>query len=205
MIVLIVGSDTARPQARASAASAYATREQLRPNDLSGAALVERAGADTLFEDTNAYFIDASAAGTPDDVFEKETLKALSESKHLFIIEIESGADMARAVEKVGGKVVKVKAPPKEKTFEVFSLATALGKKDKKALWLLYREALDGGVEPEALIGILAWKARQMLGIKGVKDTAARKLSRDLVCLYHDSRRGAGELELLLERFILTM
>jgi len=31
------------------------------------------------------------------------------------------------------------------------------------------------------------------------------KLSRDLVCLYHDSHRGAGELELLLERFALRL
>jgi len=31
------------------------------------------------------------------------------------------------------------------------------------------------------------------------------KLSRELVQLYHDSHRGAGDLELLLERFALKL
>ena len=52
------------------------------------------------------------------------------------------------------------------------------------------------GEKPEAVAGLMAWKARQ---IKNVK------LSRELVALYHDSHRGAGELELLLERFALKL
>ena len=33
----------------------------------------------------------------------------------------------------------------------------------------------------------------------------ARKLSNDIVAVYHESRRGGGDMELLLEQFILTL
>ena len=59
---------------------------------------------------------------------------------------------------------------------------------------------------PEQIAGILAWKARAMLAISRMP--AERKklhaLSRDIVCMYHDSHRGAGDLSLLLERFALA-
>jgi len=63
-------------------------------------------------------------------------------------------------------------------------------------LWLALTAALRAGERGEALAGLLAWKARAM------KDA---KLSRELMCLYHDSHRGVGELELLLERFVLKL
>jgi len=44
--------------------------------------------------------------------------------------------------------------------------------------------------------GLLCWKARAMKDVK---------LSRELVKLYHDSHRGVGDLELLLERFALKL
>lgn len=57
-------------------------------------------------------------------------------------------------------------------------------------------EAWRNGEKPEAVAGLLAWKARQM------KDA---ELSRELTFMYHDSHRGAGELALLLERFALKL
>ena len=68
--------------------------------------------------------------------------------------------------------------------------------KDKKKLWLGLMQSFRAGEKAEAVAGLMAWKARQM------RDA---KLSRELVALYHDSHRGAGDLELLLERFALKL
>ncbi len=69
-------------------------------------------------------------------------------------------------------------------------------KRDKKKLWLGLMASFAAGEKAEAVGGLLAWKARQM------KDA---QLSRQLTFLYHDSHRGAGDLELLLERFALKL
>jgi hypothetical protein len=57
-------------------------------------------------------------------------------------------------------------------------------------------QALRAGEKPEAIAALLAWKARAI-------GNAA--LSRELTYMYHDSHRGAGDLELLLERFALKL
>ncbi|KKW35436.1 MAG: hypothetical protein UY83_C0008G0024 [Candidatus Adlerbacteria bacterium GW2011_GWA1_54_10] len=84
----------------------------------------------------------------------------------------------------------------KEYKFDPFNLSAALAARDKKGLWLGLYQALRAGEKPEAVAGLLAWKARSI---------GDKKLSRELTFLYHDSHRGAGDLELLLERFALKL
>ena len=100
------------------------------------------------------------------------------------------------ALTKVGAKIEIQKAEKKAFSFDQYGVAAALGSKDKKKLWLCLMQSFRAGEKPEAVAGLMAWKARQLKDIK---------LSRDLVCLYHDSHRGAGDLELLLERFALKL
>ena len=80
--------------------------------------------------------------------------------------------------------------------FDNFGVAGALGRKDKKSLWLGLTASFRAGEKAEAVAGLLCWKARAMKDVK---------LSRELVQLYHDSHRGMGDLELLLERFALKL
>jgi hypothetical protein len=96
----------------------------------------------------------------------------------------------------VGVKPEVVKAEKKEFKFDRFGVTSALGARDKKKLWLGLMQALRAGEKPEALAGLLAWKARQMQDAN---------LSRELTFMYHDSHRGAGDLALLLERFALKL
>ena len=120
------------------------------------------------------------------------------ESPHTFVFEEEKllKAPLTR-LQKAGAKIEVVeKVAIKKKGFDPFGLTAALGARDRKKLWLGVVFALRAGEKPEALAGLLAWKARQ---IKNVQ------LSRELVVLYHDSHRGAGELALLLERFALLL
>ena len=204
MLTFIVGKDTERASARARVLAKYPLREVLRSEELSASSLSAKAEEQTLFGDTRAYIAD----GEVTESFAKELLEIapqLLASPHLFLFETEATAPLVKILEKTKGEVTKVKAPPKEKTFDVFSLANAFAKKDKKKLWMLFQEALIDGVQPEALVGILAWKARSALSHSGAKDTEAIAQSSALVRMYHDAHRGEGDLSLLLERFILSL
>ncbi|MBX9792940.1 MAG: hypothetical protein K2Y02_01435 [Burkholderiaceae bacterium] len=204
MLKIIIGPDSARVAARAEALAKYPLREVLRADEVSIEALSLKASESTLFGDTRAYIADGEIA----ESFVQELLfvaPQLIESPHLFVFETEGTAALNKALEKTKGEIIKVKALPKEKTFDVFSLANAYAKRDRKKLWLLLREAEENNTPAEALVGILAWKARTELAGSGAKDPTAVARSSALVCMYHDAHRGEGDLSLLLERFVLNL
>lgn len=204
MLKFIVGKDTERAVARGRELEGFVLRETLKGDELSISSLKSKAGEETLFGDTRAYIAD----GEIDERFAKELTTisgALLSSSHLFVFEAEGDASLIKLLEKTKGKVVKVKAPPKATSFDVFSLAGAYASKDKKKLWLLLQEAYEAGVPTEAIVGILSWKARSILALKGPRDKKAVADSSLLVRMYHDAHRGEGDLSLLLERFVLSL
>lgn len=125
-------------------------------------------------------------------------IPAMQESPNIFILsEGKLNAELKRAVEKSAEKIVECelkKEEPKE-SFNVFALADAVAKKDTVRAWMLYRKAVESGSEPEQTIGMLFWKA---------KTIGDRKLAKELVTLYHDGHRGLVDLELGIERLILS-
>lgn len=126
-----------------------------------------------------------------------ELVPELKKSPHTFIFEEEKLLKKPTdALTKAGAKIETIKQEKKEWRFDQYGVADALGKRDKKKLWLGLMASFAAGEKAEAVGGLLAWKARQM------KDP---NLSRELTFLYHDSHRGAGDLELLLERFALKL
>ncbi len=107
-----------------------------------------------------------------------------------------------------------------------FALLDALQAGDRKGMWVTYRSLLASGSEPEELHGTLAWGLRGMVLAGKVKtaDEAGMKeypfkkaqvatarlgqakveeLSQSLVDIYHSARAGKGQLEDLLEVFLL--
>jgi DNA polymerase III delta subunit len=129
-----------------------------------------------------------------------ELAGGLSESPHVFVFEEEKLLKHETDVlTKAGAKIEKAEKVldgESKKGFDPYGLTSALAAKDRKKLWLGLTAALRDGDKPEAIAGLLSWKARQMKNVK---------LSRELLVLYHDSHRGAGDLELLLEKFALTL
>jgi len=126
-----------------------------------------------------------------------EIAKELKDSPHIFIFEEEKLLKKETdALTKASAKIETIKVEKKEWKFDQYGVASALGAHDKKKLWLGLMQAFRAGEKAEAVAGLLAWKARQM------KDPV---LSRELTFMYHDSHRGAGDLELLLERFALKL
>jgi hypothetical protein len=152
----------------------------------------------SLLGDTKKYLLRGALAGERGEEILK-LIKTFASSPHTFIFQEEKLLKGPTTIlEKAGATIEtqKIKVEKKERGFDPFGLTAALAAHDRKRLWLGLILALRAGEKPEAIGGLLAWKARQM------KDA---KLSRTLVTLYHDSHRGAGDLELLLERFILLI
>lgn len=149
-----------------------------------------------MFGGTNTYVLVGAVNSDRGEEF-LDLAEAFVDSPHTFIFEEEKLLKKETDVlTKAGAKIEVAKAEKKEWKFDQYGVAAALGSKDKKALWLGLMQSFRAGEKAEAVAGLLAWKARQM------KDA---KLSRELVKLYHDSHRGAGDLELLLERFALKL
>lgn len=202
MLTLILGTDSARPKERIAALKGRGASETL-PAGIAPDEVLSLAQSESLFGESRTYvgvglLEDKERADAFETIF-----SALASSAHLFLFEEESGAAIAKAVEKANGVVIKAKAETKKEPSDPFALANALGKRDRKNLWLLYRKAIDDGASPEQLVGMLAWKARSMIAKESTEE--AKKLSRDIIGVYHESRRGGGDMELLLERLILTL
>lgn len=170
--------------------------EELKWENISADELASLASTQVLFGGTRVFVFVGALLGARGEEF-LDMAYAFAESEHEFIFEEEKLLKRETdIVTKAGGKVEKIESVKKERGFDQFGVTAALGNRDKKKLWLGLMSAFEAGEKPEAVAGLLAWKARQM------KDAG---LSRALICLYHDSHRGAGDLELLLERFALKL
>lgn len=166
--------------------------EELKWEHLKEDELTSIAATQALFGGNKTYVLTGALVPLTD------MLEVLHESPHTFIFEEEKVLKAERTkLEKLGAKIEEAKKEKKEEwKFDQFGLAGALQKRDRKKMWLSLMAAYKAGEKAEAVAGLLAWKARAM------KDVG---LSRTLTFMYHDSHRGAGDLELLLERFALKL
>ena len=112
--------------------------------------------------------------------------------------------------------------------FNVFALTDALGERDRKKLWTLYQRAKYAEVSPEEIHGILFWQVKSMLLAKNAKNAEeaglkpypfkksvgflkhytggeVEHLSRKLLSVSHDARRGLHDFDIALERFVLNI
>lgn len=87
------------------------------------------------------------------------------------------------------------------------ALVNALGARDGAGLWKEIQKAYRQGDAPEAVHGLLHWKARDMMqkGGRAWSREEARALSRDLIELLSDSRGRSLPLKESLERFALSL
>ena len=221
MLHVIVGGDAVTRAEKRRSLSAIPFEELTAAVSIEEIAAV--AWASTLMGDTHAYFMRSAFSGSAaDEEGEGKNKEAAEElrdglleiadglglSPHLFVFEEEKlGVKILEQLKKAGAKIELLEKAEKKEAFNVFALSDALGKRDRKQTWLLLTRALRQGTAPENIAGILAWKARTMLAAARSADDRIRlgALSRDLVSMYHDSHRGAGDLSLLLERFALTL
>ena len=198
MLQIIVGKAKRTPEA-----------QELRWEALPIEELASLAVSQTMFGGTETYLLIGALNSDRQDEF-LAFAKELAESPNLFIFEEEKLLKgPTTALEKAGAQIViekKVVSSTKERGFDPFGLTFAFATRDKKKLWLGLMQAFKAGEKAEAVAGLLTWKVRQELEkATGQKREQLINLSRQLVYMYHDSHRGAGDLELLLERFALRL
>lgn len=134
-------------------------------------------------------------------------LELMSESREQFFM-LEGALDAAtrKQVEKCADKSEKFDAPKKEKDNSIFTLANALQRGDKKALWVGLMREYSKGSAPEAVHGLLFWGAKR--GLMSAHSALDAKRYQMLVAalaeLPHEARRGGEDLEYALERWALS-
>lgn len=191
-------------------------------------ALADAAGATSLFGGEELYIIDtpSNKAEFQEEVY--TNLDALAESPNTFVV-IE-GALLAadkKNYTKYAESIEEFKGE-KEERFNVFGLAELLSKKDKRNLWMLLCDAKAAGIPTEEIIGILWWQLKALrLALKtnsaseaGMKDFPYNKskralgnfkdgeleyLSHSLIALRHDGHLGKRDIDLALEKWVLTL
>lgn len=206
---------------------------RLTTENFSEEKLEELLGSGGLFQ--NAYIVvldnlfqDEKAA---DAILVK--LSEIEESQNIFIV-LETNLTKAilTKLEKKSAKTqtfaLSTKLEKKKPEFSVFTLSDALGARDKKKLWTLFIGAKQAGVSSEEIHPILLWQIKAMLGAVGGSSaleaglnpfvyTKAKSfsknfrkdelgtLSRSLIDMYHEVRRGLIDFDIALERWILSL
>ena len=98
----------------------------------------------------------------------------------------------------------KSKAPTRK--FNSFTLANSLEARNKKDLWLRFREAMKENIPLEELSGILFWKAKDMLLKKNYRKYSEKELENLAVGISYllpEARANGDDSEIALEKFIL--
>jgi DNA polymerase III delta subunit len=169
-----------------------------------------------------------------DDKEIKETIvdraKEMKESENVFLI-LDGDVDKKTLdkISKYADKVQEFNGDTKKvEKFNTFSLADSFGRRDKKNLWIGYLQAIDLGISPEEISGVLFWQIKSIMLVmktKNVKESGlspfvytkangfARNFTLDEISEYaHDLveatqavRQGEGEMEVLLERIVLKI
>ncbi len=162
--------------------------------------------------------------------FVLDRIDATKDSEHVFLIlETKVDAVTLKKMEKVATKVQEfAKSEQKIEKFNIFSISDSLVRKDKKKLWVTYIDLLGRGAVAEEIHGVLFWQVKNMLlasradsqkdtglspfvyknALTGTRNFTApelEKFSSQLVDMTHRVRTGDGELEVMLEKWILTM
>ena len=157
-----------------------------------------------------------------------ERLKSLADSEQIFL-SLEGKVDVP-TLKKINSYAKQVqefvKTEHKEQEVNIFSITEGLVQKDKKHLWISYVNLLRRGTGLEEIHGILFWQVKNMIlanraesfldtglssfayssalkGTRNYKNEELLDMSSKLVEMTHKVRQGEGELEVMLEKWIL--
>lgn len=216
MIYFFGGSDAAKARAKAFAWVAAARKKapdapylRVSAEDVTPHTLQEVTGTQGLFFSKTLALLDDPFSLKDAGELVIESLSALAASENpIAIVAPKLIAARQKKIEAKAEKVFIINAKEKaEGRGFNGALVNALGAKDGAALWQEIIKAYRLGDAPEAVHGLLHWKARDMMqkgNAKWGKD-GARTLSVELIELLSDARSGELPLKESLERFALTI
>lgn len=139
-------------------------------------------------------------------VLEKLDLMGKSDNSFVFL-EGKLNKPILDAFKKARAEINAFEAPKEEtEKFNNFLLANALEDRDKLNLWIYFRQAIENGTEMEPLIGILFWKAKDMILKKNFRkfsETELKNFSAKLSYLLPEARKEGKDAESVFEQFLL--
>ena len=94
----------------------------------------------------------------------------------------------------------------KKEKYDNFLLAYDFEKRDKLNLWIHFRQAIDKGVGMEELVGVLFWKAKDMMLKKNFskfKEQELKNFVSKLSYLLPEARKKGFDDESVFEQFLL--
>lgn len=143
---------------------------------------------------------------TLDFILDKLNLISQSENDFVFL-EGKLNKPILDAFKKARAEINVFELPKERKEkFDSFLLANAFGQKDKLNLWVYFRQAIDNGVAMEELIGILFWKAKDMMLKKDFSKFSELELKNfagKLSYLLPEARKNGLDAETTFEQFLL--
>jgi len=210
MLYLFTGTDRkkAREEMNKSLARTAKGAEVVRITDASSLAdLAAALSGGGMFGGERAVVLDGVCANEEMKNVLLKTLSQMKGSKELFyILEEKPDAATRKTLEKYAKDSERFDAKKESDRGGIFSIAHALKRGDKKALWVDYQRALSCDEAPEAIHGVLFWGAKDMcLKTKGAEHERAKQLVAELAELPHKARRQGFELEYALEHYILGL
>lgn len=207
MIYFLVGNDNKQKNAKIRIISDVLKPIKIDMDQISKGILLDYALSSSLFGDINIIIIE-NFLSHKDIVLSDDDLKTIEESKNIFIFledsilaTEEKKYKKYSLIEKFEKKEIK-----KDAGKEVFAIADSFAKKDKIGTWVLYRNAIEKGIAPENISGILFWKIKTMIlnNNKIFSLDSLKKQSSEIVTLYHRAHRGEVDFVIGLEQFILS-
>lgn len=207
MIYILVGKDFKNRNTQIKKIILSSEPIRLSMGSTSKEILSNYASSQSLFGDLSPIIIeDFLTKG--DITFSKDELSILSNSKTVFIFLEDK---LLLSEEKKYIKYAKIehfeeKASKQILKINIFSIADSFARQDKIGTWMLYCEAIERGVEPEAISGIIFWKIKTMIltGSKIFSQSDLKNYSSNIVAMYHLAHRGELDFTIGLEQFILS-
>ncbi len=206
MIYFLIGNDNKKKNQRIKTISGLLKPIQINADKISKEILLDYAFSSSLFGDTSFIVVD-DFLSRKDIILNIDDLKNIEKSKNIFIFSEDS---MLATEEKKYKKYAEIehfdKKEEKHDTGNgVFAICDAFARKDKIGAWVLYREAIEKGITPENISGILFWKIKSMIlnNNKAFSLDTLKKQSSQIVTLHHRAHRGELDFVVGLEQFIL--
>jgi len=247
MIYFYFGTDIegARKKAKVTVDSLLAKKPdatliKIGDEDLSIDRIMELAGSQALFSSKYIIFLYKTFDNKKNKELILKNLKEFAGSDNIFIF-VEGKLDKVSLtkIEKNAERVQEFVKPEKTlskkeklaligEKIDFFEFADALGRRDKRGLWVLYQDALAEQVPAEEVHGIFFWQVKSMLLAKkcktaeeanmksfpfqkareyskNYKDAELENISSKLIGMYHEAHRGNTDFFVALEKFILEL
>lgn len=181
-----------------------------------------------LFESKYTVVLDNLFEKKDYKIYIMDKLENMRDSEQIFLV-LEGIIDAAslKKIEKFSKQAQEfVKKEDKKQNLNIFFITEGLVQKDKKKLWISYIDLLSKGAGPEEIHGILFWQVKNMLlsslsgsqidtslspfvyknaltGARKYRTEELKEMSSQLVGMTHKVRQGEGELEIMMEKWIL--